>query len=179
MPLEGEEIGRLIARAVEASASERRPWYEAMEKLPQQPLIDSTMLREFDTLVVEVPDTRRLASRPPAAFGPAPANQPKLLEGHRARERRPVGFNAAGHFDACCTPPQVKPRQTAGEHWRQAQRLSRQLHAAQDRIAELEAEVRLYREKAERAEVWLSRISNEIEDRLSDEPEERAAASLT
>ena len=54
-----------------------------------------------------------------------------------------------------------------------AQRLSHQLHAAQDRIAELEAEVRLYREKAERAEVWLSRISNEIEDRLSDEPEEK------
>jgi len=54
-----------------------------------------------------------------------------------------------------------------------AQRLSRQLQAAQDRIAELEAEVRLYREKAERAEGWLSRISTEIEDRLIDEPEEK------
>ena len=53
-----------------------------------------------------------------------------------------------------------------------AQKLSHQLHAAQDRIAELEAEVRLYREKAERAEGWLSRISNEIEDRLINEPEE-------
>ena len=52
-----------------------------------------------------------------------------------------------------------------------AQRLSHQLHAAQDRIAELEAEVRLYREKAERAEGWLSRISTEIEDRLINEPE--------
>jgi hypothetical protein len=55
VPLEGEEIGRLIARAVEASASERRPWYEPMEKLPQEPLIDGAMLREFDTLVVERP----------------------------------------------------------------------------------------------------------------------------
>jgi len=55
VPLEGEEIGRLIARAVDASASERRPWYEPMEKLPQEPLIDSAMLREFDTLVVEMP----------------------------------------------------------------------------------------------------------------------------
>ena len=54
-----------------------------------------------------------------------------------------------------------------------AQRLSHQLHAAQDRIAELEAEVRLYREKAERAEEWLSRISTEIEDRLINEPEEK------
>jgi hypothetical protein len=52
-----------------------------------------------------------------------------------------------------------------------AQKLSHRLHAAQDRIAELEAEVRLYREKAERVEEWLSRISTEIEDRLINEPE--------
>ena len=43
----------------------------------------------------------------------------------------------------------------------------------QDRIADLEAEVRLYREKAERAEGWLSRISMEIEGRLINEPEEK------
>jgi hypothetical protein len=55
VPLEGEEIGRLIARAVEVSIRERRPWYEPMEKLPQEPLIDGAMLREFDTLVVEMP----------------------------------------------------------------------------------------------------------------------------
>jgi hypothetical protein len=53
--LEGEEIGQLIARGVEASATERRPWYEPMEKLPQEPLINRAMLREFDTLVVEMP----------------------------------------------------------------------------------------------------------------------------
>jgi hypothetical protein len=55
VPLEGEDIGRLIARAVEASATERRPWYEPTEKLPREPLINSAMLREFDTLVVEMP----------------------------------------------------------------------------------------------------------------------------
>jgi hypothetical protein len=60
VPLEGEEIGRLIARAVEASASERRPWYEPMEKLPQEPLIASAMLHEFDTLVVEMPGRESL-----------------------------------------------------------------------------------------------------------------------
>jgi len=54
-----------------------------------------------------------------------------------------------------------------------AQKLSGQLHAAQDRIAELEAQIRLYREKAERAEGWLSKISTEIEDRLINEPEEK------
>ena len=54
-----------------------------------------------------------------------------------------------------------------------AQRLSSQLHAAQDRIAELEAELQLYREKADRAEEWLRKISMEIEDRLINQPEEK------
>ena len=54
-----------------------------------------------------------------------------------------------------------------------AQRLSSQLHAAQDRIAELEAQVRQYRERAERAEEWLRKISMEIEDRLINQPEEK------
>ena len=54
-----------------------------------------------------------------------------------------------------------------------AQQLSSQLNAAQGRIAELEAEVRLFREKAERAEMWLTMISTEIEDRLFSEPEQK------
>jgi predicted nucleic acid-binding Zn-ribbon protein len=54
-----------------------------------------------------------------------------------------------------------------------AQKLSRQLREAENRIAELEAELRLSRERAERAEEWLTKISTEIEDRLIDEPEER------
>ena len=52
-----------------------------------------------------------------------------------------------------------------------AQQLSSQLNAAQGRIAELEAEVRLFREKAERAEMWLTMISTEIEDRFINEPQ--------
>jgi hypothetical protein len=54
-----------------------------------------------------------------------------------------------------------------------AQRLSSQLDAAHDRIAELEAEVQHYREKSDRAEEWLSKISMEIEDRLINQPEEK------
>jgi cell fate (sporulation/competence/biofilm development) regulator YmcA (YheA/YmcA/DUF963 family) len=54
-----------------------------------------------------------------------------------------------------------------------AQRLSSQLHTAQERIAELEREVQHYREKSERAEEWLSKISAEIEDRLINQPEEK------
>ena len=59
-----------------------------------------------------------------------------------------------------------------------AQQLSTQLHAAQNRIAELEAEVQLYREKSERAEEWLRKISTEIEHRLINEPEEQRRQSL-
>jgi hypothetical protein len=54
-----------------------------------------------------------------------------------------------------------------------AQRLSSQLHAAQNRIAGLEAELQLNREKADRAEEWLSKISMEIENRLINQPEEK------
>ena len=47
-----------------------------------------------------------------------------------------------------------------------AQKLSHQLRAAEDRIAELEAEADTYREKADRAEQWLHRVYTEIEDRF-------------
>jgi hypothetical protein len=47
-----------------------------------------------------------------------------------------------------------------------AQKLSHQLRAAEDRIAELEAEVDTCREKADRAEQWLHRVYTEIEDRF-------------
>jgi hypothetical protein len=54
-----------------------------------------------------------------------------------------------------------------------AQKLSSQLRAAEDRIAELEAEVQLKRDRADRAEEWLRKISMEIEDRLITQPEEK------
>jgi hypothetical protein len=47
-----------------------------------------------------------------------------------------------------------------------AQKLSHQLRAAEDRIAELEAEVGLYKEKADRAEQWLHKVYTEIENRF-------------
>jgi hypothetical protein len=54
-----------------------------------------------------------------------------------------------------------------------AQKLSSQLRTAEDRIAELEAEVQHYRERSERAEEWLRRISMEVEDRLINQREEK------
>ena len=47
-----------------------------------------------------------------------------------------------------------------------AQKLSHQLRAAEERIAELEAEAEAYRQRSERAEQWLHRVYTEIEDRF-------------
>src|SRR6516225_9415032 len=52
-----------------------------------------------------------------------------------------------------------------------AQKLSSQLRAAEDRIAELEAENKLYREKSERAEEWLHRVYAEVRDQFFRQPE--------
>jgi hypothetical protein len=54
-----------------------------------------------------------------------------------------------------------------------AQKLSSQLRAAEDRIAELEAELQQSRERAAGAEEWLRKISMEIQDRLINAPEEK------
>jgi hypothetical protein len=51
-----------------------------------------------------------------------------------------------------------------------AQKLSEQLRAAENRIAELEAENQLYRERSERAEEWFRRIYSEIQGRFVREP---------
>lgn len=53
---------------------------------------------------------------------------------------------------------------------RALERAEQELHAAQNRIAELEALVEYYRDKSERAEDWLNQILTEIEDRLINEP---------
>jgi hypothetical protein len=47
-----------------------------------------------------------------------------------------------------------------------AQRLSRQLEDAKGRIRELEADVKYYQDRAERADQWMAQISSEIQQRL-------------
>jgi hypothetical protein len=59
-----------------------------------------------------------------------------------------------------------------------AQKLSHQLRATEGRIAELEAEVELYRDKADRAEQWLHKVYTEIEDRFIRRPEEKRRVTL-
>lgn len=61
VPLEGAEIGQLIARALENGASERRPWYEPLQQLPDQPVINAPMQAEYDSVVVELPAERSSA----------------------------------------------------------------------------------------------------------------------
>jgi hypothetical protein len=54
-----------------------------------------------------------------------------------------------------------------------AQKLSHQLRASEDRIAELEAEVRIYQARTERAEQWLHKIYTDVEERFIRRPEEK------
>lgn len=58
VPLQGEEIGQLIAHALGNKVAQRRPWYEPSEKLPDEPIIGTQALTEFDTVVVEMPAAR-------------------------------------------------------------------------------------------------------------------------
>src|SRR6202048_4319959 len=62
VPLQGEEIGRLIAQALASGVKERRPWYEPSEKLPDQPVINAPK-DEFETLVVEMPAARNATGK--------------------------------------------------------------------------------------------------------------------
>jgi hypothetical protein len=58
VPLQGDEIGRLIAQSLEAGVNERRPWYEPLDRTPDEPIINAPLQGEFDAVVVEMPTTR-------------------------------------------------------------------------------------------------------------------------
>lgn len=47
-----------------------------------------------------------------------------------------------------------------------AHKLSHQLRAAEDQIRELQADIQYYKDRADRAEQWLHKISAEIEQRF-------------
>jgi hypothetical protein len=55
VPLEGEEIGRLVAKAVQNGVVEKRPWYPPSEMLPRKPVVDGKMDIDFDSMVVDAP----------------------------------------------------------------------------------------------------------------------------
>ena len=62
VPLHGDEIGKLIAQSLEGAVVERRPWYEPLDKMPDQPVIEGGLHAEFDTVVVELPKARNPAA---------------------------------------------------------------------------------------------------------------------
>jgi hypothetical protein len=63
VPLQGEEIGQLIAHALSNKVAERRPWYAPSDKLPDEPIIGAQALTEFDTVVVEMPPARNSTAK--------------------------------------------------------------------------------------------------------------------
>jgi hypothetical protein len=61
VPLEGEEIGKLVAQAVENGVVEKQPWYPPSEMLPGKPVVDRNMNIDFDTAVADAPKRRSSA----------------------------------------------------------------------------------------------------------------------
>ena len=58
VPLTGQEIGQLMARALEAGAVEKAPWYEPSDGVQEQPVIKAAPEMEFDSLVVDAPSPK-------------------------------------------------------------------------------------------------------------------------
>ena len=65
VPLEGEEIGKLVAKAVQSGVLEKRPWYPPSEMLPRKPIVDGSMDIDFGSVVVDAPAGRSSAEGTP------------------------------------------------------------------------------------------------------------------
>jgi hypothetical protein len=58
VPLSGQEIGQLMAQALEGGAIEKPPWYEPSDDVPIEPVIKATSKMELDSLVVDAATTK-------------------------------------------------------------------------------------------------------------------------
>jgi hypothetical protein len=58
VPLQGEEIGALIAQSVAGGVADRRPWYEPAEPIPAERIVSAVTKMEFDTVVVDMAGAR-------------------------------------------------------------------------------------------------------------------------
>jgi hypothetical protein len=58
VPLSGEEIGQLMAQALEGGAIEKPPWYQPSDNLPIEPVIKANSKMELDSLVVDAAITK-------------------------------------------------------------------------------------------------------------------------
>lgn len=74
--LEGEEIGKLLAKLVQGAVAQKQPWYDPAEKSPNKPIISADLTSDLDSVVVdELTATRPLQiefSRESAAQEDAP-----------------------------------------------------------------------------------------------------------
>jgi hypothetical protein len=52
VPVEGEEIGKLLVQQIQNGVVQKHPWYEPIDELPSQPIIPATPDTNFETLVV-------------------------------------------------------------------------------------------------------------------------------
>ena len=58
VPLSGQEIGQLMAQALEGGAIEKPPWYEPSDDVPIEPVIKANSKMELDSLVVDTAITK-------------------------------------------------------------------------------------------------------------------------
>jgi hypothetical protein len=58
LPLQGDEIGTLIAQSVAGSVADRRPWYEPAEPMPAERIVGAPAKLDFDTVVVDIAGSR-------------------------------------------------------------------------------------------------------------------------
>jgi hypothetical protein len=75
VPLSGEEIGQLMAQALEKGAIEKAPWYAPSDGAPKEPIIKASSEMEFDSLVVDAPAPK--ANKPTALRAVAVADNDK------------------------------------------------------------------------------------------------------
>jgi hypothetical protein len=61
VPLDGEDIGKLIAQALESGIKDRQPWYLPSDDLPDEPRIDTSTDPGFESLVVDLPQRAPIA----------------------------------------------------------------------------------------------------------------------
>ena len=102
VPLQGEEIGRLIAHALEGGIKERRPWYEPTEKLPDQPIIGTPLDTDFNSLVVDIHSARNTAGKGSYATLFVAIKSPPSRTGCRVRKASTIsiGNSALRHASA-------------------------------------------------------------------------------
>jgi hypothetical protein len=58
IPLEGEEIGSLLAQSLRHGVLETHPWYEPSQQLPSKPVITTVLETNLDTVVIDDFDER-------------------------------------------------------------------------------------------------------------------------